>query len=294
MASILKKYYNIMPHYDNTAIIRDFTESLTIKRYTFKTVKTYKNALIQFLQAFPYKSPEEVTVKEIETFINQKVTQENISASYQKTLVGAIKFLYHEVLRKNYKFDYLYTDSREQKLPNVLSKEEIQKILDACSNIKHKAILATIYGCGLRLSEVLNLKIADIDSKRMLLKINQSKGNEDRYVPLPQNLLELLREYYKICLPKVYLFEGEKGGMYAARSVQNILKKCLLKTDIKKSVSVHTLRHTYATHLLEQGTDIRIIQMLLGHKNLKTTQIYTHISSPVIEQVSSPLESIQF
>lgn len=175
-----------------------------------------------------------------------------------------------------------------------LGKEEIQKILDSCSNIKHKAILATIYGCGLRFYELLNLKTTDIDSQRMLLKINQSKGNQHRYVPLPQNLVELLREYYKIYLPKVYLFQGEKGGMYSARSVQNILKKCLTKVNITKSVSVHTLRHTYATHLLEQGTDIRVIQTLLGHKNLKTTQIYTHISSSVIEQVSSPLESIRF
>ncbi len=283
-----------MPQYDNTAHIEDFTQLLTIKRYSFRTIKTYKNALIQFLRAFSHKNPEEITIKEIETFINQKVTQENISASYQKILVGAIKFLYHEVFRKNFKLDYLYPDRREYKLPNVLGKEEIQKILDSCSNIKHKAILATIYGCGLRLSELLNLKITDIDSKRMLLKINQSKGNQDRYVPLPQNLVELLREYYKIYLPKVYLFEGEKGGMYSARSVQNILKKCLTKVNITKSVSVNTLRHTYATHLLEQGTDIRVIQTLLGHKNLKTTQIYTHISSSVIEQVSSPLESIRF
>ncbi|MCX7728636.1 MAG: site-specific integrase [Bacteroidia bacterium] len=278
---------------NNTQLLEDFTQLLQIKRYAPNTIKTYKQALLQFLQAFPNQNAESITPADIEKFIYQKVNKEHISASYQKTLVGAIKFLYHEVLRKKYHLNYLYPDRHEHKLPQVFSVDEVQRIINSCTNLKHKAILATIYGCGLRISELLHLKVNDIDSKRMLLRIEQSKNKKDRYVPLPLSLLTLLREYYKLYQPKgAFLFEGQYGEKYSARSVQNILKDAMKKCKINKPASVHTLRHSYATHLLEKGTDIRIIQSLLGHKNIKTTQIYTHISATHIQKLNSPFDDL--
>lgn len=196
------------------------------------------------------------------------------------------------MLRKNYSLDYLYPERREYKLPVILSKEEVHSILSGITNLKHKAIISTLYACGLRLSEVLNLTLKDIDSYRMLVRVEQSKGKKDRYVPLPSNLLELLREYYKLYKPYYYLFEGQYRGKYAARSVQNVFKRAVQKAGVQKPVSVHTLRHSYATHLLESGVDVRIIQKLLGHASIKTTQIYTQVTNSKIQSVRSPFEDM--
>jgi site-specific recombinase XerD len=270
----------------------DFKKLLTIKRYSYRTIKSYSNALKTFFLYFEHKNPENINPSEIEQFINKMVLIDNISQSYQKVLVGSIKLFYNELLRKNYKLNYLYPDRPEKKLPVVLDKSEIQLLLNSIQNLKHRAILSVIYSAGLRLSEVIEMKLNDIDSKRMLIKIVQGKGKKDRYVMLSEKLLIILREYYKEYKPKEYLFEGQKGGKYSARSVQAIFKEALRNSKIKKEASVHTLRHSFATHLLESGTDIRIIQQLLGHSSLKTTQIYTQVSSSKISEIKSPLDYI--
>jgi len=270
----------------------DFKKLLTIKRYSYRTIKSYSNALKTFFLYFEHKNPEKINPSEIEQFINKMVLIDNISQSYQKVLVGSIKLFYNELLRKNYKLNYLYPDRPEKKLPVVLDKSEIQILLNSIQNLKHRAILSMIYSAGLRLSEVIEMKLNDIDSKRMLIKIVQGKGKKDRYVMLSEKLLIILREYYKEYKPKEYLFEGQKGGKYSARSVQAIFKEALRNSKIKKEASVHTLRHSFATHLLESGTDIRIIQQLLGHSSLKTTQIYTQVSSSKISEIKSPLDYI--
>lgn len=270
----------------------DFKKLLTIKRYSYRTIKSYSNALKTFFLYFEHKNPENIYPSEIEQFINKMVLIDNISQSYQKVLVGSIKLFYNELLRKNYKLNYLYPDRPEKKLPVVLDKSEIQLLLNSIQNLKHRAILSVIYSAGLRLSEVIEMKLNDIDSKRMLIKIVQGKGKKDRYVMLSEKLLIILREYYKEYKPKEYLFEGQKGGKYSARSVQAIFKEALRNSKIKKEASVHTLRHSFATHLLESGTDIRIIQQLLGHSSLKTTQIYTQVSSSKISEIKSPLDFI--
>jgi len=270
----------------------DFKKLLTIKRYSYRTIKSYSHALKSFFSHFEHKNPENINPSDIEQFINKMVLDYNISQSYQKVLVGAIKLFYNELLRKNYKLNYLYPDRPEKKLPVVLDKSEIQLLLNSIQNLKHRAILSMIYSAGLRLSEVIEMKLNDIDSKRMLIKIVQGKGKKDRYVMLSEKLLIILREYYKEYKPKEYLFEGQKGGKYSARSVQAIFKEALRKSNIKKKASVHTLRHSFATHLLESGTDIRIIQQLLGHSSLKTTQIYTQVSSSKISEIKSPLDYI--
>jgi site-specific recombinase XerD len=270
----------------------DFKKLLTIKRYSYRTIKSYSNALKTFFLYFEHKNPENINPSEIEQFINKMVLIDNISQSYQKVLVGSIKLFYNELLRKNYKLNYLYPDRPEKKLPVVLDKSEIQLLLNSIQNLKHRAILSVIYSAGLRLSEVIEMKLNDIDSKRMLIKIVQGKGKKDRYVMLSEKLLIILREYYKEYKPKEYLFEGQKGGKYSARSVQAIFKEALRNSKIKKEASVHTLRHSFATHLIEQGTDIRIVKEILGHKDIRTTQIYTHISSANISKVKNPFDSM--
>ncbi len=269
----------------------DFKKLLTIKRYSYRTIKSYSNALKIFLDAFPKQEPDSITTCEIEKFLNSMVTEKKISQAYQKVLVGAIKLFFNELLRKSYKLNYLYPDRTENKLPNVLDKSEVQLLINSIQNLKHRTIIALIYSAGLRLNEVIDLKVNDIDSKRMLIKIVQSKGKKDRYVMLSERILSLLREYYKDYKPKEYLFEGQKGDKYSARSIQSIFKQALRKAKISKEASVHTLRHSFATHLLESGTDIRVIQQLLGHSSIKTTQIYTQVSSSKIANVMSPFDS---
>ena len=169
-------------------------------------------------------------------------------------------------------------------------KKNVVKLIKVTSNLKHKTILLLIYSAGLRLGELLNLKLGDIDSETMKIHIRQSKGKKDRYIMLSENALKLLREYYKLYKPKVYIIEGQKGGKYSPKSVQNIFKAALKKAGIKKKATVHTLRHSFATHLLDEGTDIRYIQELLGHRKLETTQIYTHVSSHSINKIKSPAD----
>ena len=174
----------------------------------------------------------------------------------------------------------------------MLSEEEVTLILNATQNLKHKALLITIYSAGLRISEVINLKIKDIDSQRMQIRVEQGKGKKDRYTLLSAKNLQLLRKYFIEYKPKIWLFEGANGEMYSKKSIQIMLKKAVDKVGIKKHITVHTLRHSFATHLLEAGTDLRYIQSLLGHANSKTTEIYTHITTKGFDQIKSPLDNL--
>jgi len=196
---------------------------------------------------------------------------------------------------KREKLPYVYIDRpfKEKILPTVLSEEEVKQIINCVSNLKHKAILLTIYSAGLRISEAVNLKIADIDSKRKVIIIKDAKGKKDRNSLLSEKLLVVLREYFKQYKPKIWLFEGQFGGRYSDRSIQNVFRKACIDAKIMKKVSVHSLRHSFATHLLERGTDLRYIQELLGHSSSKTTEIYTHITRKGMEQVKSPLDNFE-
>lgn len=194
------------------------------------------------------------------------------------------------VFDQTLKIDYLFPKRTEQKLPKYLNREEVKKILAVVENLKHKAILSLLYGCGLRLTEVINLQINNIDSNNVVININQPKGKKDRQVMLPQALLPLLKAYFKKYRLKAYLFEGQSRLRYSPRSVQIVLKEAAAKAKITKKVSPHILRHSFATHLLENGTDIRYIQQLLGHNSLNTTQIYTHITDVAKQRVQSPLD----
>lgn len=269
-----------------------FVQLLQVKRYSTSSIDTYVSAFRQFLMHFVDTDVDSFNKKQIEHYLNYMVTNRKISVSYQKQLVAAIKFWYQDVLGKKMQLDYLYPDRGEFKIPVVFSQAEVKLILANCENLKHKAILATVYSCGLRVSELTNLKITDIDSNTMTVTIRQSKGNRDRVVVLAEKLLILLRDYFKEYKPKEYLFEGRTNGRYSERSVQQLLKQLLAKLKINKQGSVHSLRHSYATHLIEQGTDVRFVKDLLGHKSIKTTLIYTHLTDPAKRKIKSPLDNL--
>ena len=276
---------------DSETILKILQNRLKLQRYANNTIKSYCSYTQVFLEQMEkYNSLDEIPISEIELFINRKVIQENISASYQRSLVGAIKKVFELVENQKIELNYLYPKRKVNKLPTFFSQEEVRNLLNATENLKHKAILTTIYSCGLRLSELINLKITDIKSESDLLLIRQSKGNKDRIVALPDKLLELLREYYKVYQPKDFLFEGLKGMQYSDRSVQLILKNALNKSGVISKGSVHTLRHSYATHLIKSGIDVRVVQELLDHNDIRTTMIYTHITDVDKKNTPSPLD----
>ncbi len=276
---------------DSETIIQTLSTRLATQRYANNTIKSYCGYAQIFLDyMMQYSNLNQIPISEIEAFINKKVLTDQISASYQRSLVGAIKKIYELVNNQKIELDYLYPKRNETKLPIFFSQEEIRKILNSCENVKHKAILTTIYSCGLRLSELINLKIYDVKSDTNLLLIRQSKGNKDRMVSLPDKLILLLREYYIEYKPKTYLFEGIGGKQYSERSVQLILKKAIKQVKIGTNGSVHTLRHSFATHLIKSGIDIRVVQELLGHNDIRTTMIYTHITDVDKKSTPSPLD----
>ncbi|MDF2934184.1 MAG: putative integrase/recombinase y4qK [Chryseobacterium sp.] len=268
-----------------------FRQKLEIARYSPSTIKTYISTLASFFKAIHNVSVEEVDENVVEKYIYREIKEKNISQSYQKHILGSIKLFYEVVFNRKFSLSHLYPKRVEHSLPKYLNKEDILKMLNLTENLKHKSIISLLYGCGLRVSELVNLKITDIDSNAGIISIIQSKGKKDRYVMLPQSVLPLLREYFKNNSPKIYLFEGSVGEQYSARSVQQIVKQAALKAKIPKPVTPHILRHSFATHLIENGTDIRYVQELLGHSSLLTTQIYTHITDLKKRKIQSPLDT---
>lgn len=282
-----------IPTIDNIEQIQKFKNWLLSKRYSQNTIKTYSEALGTFLYFFKDKTIEEITHEDFIIFNNDYILKNNLSASYQNQIVNAIKLFYSRIQNKKIDMDSIHRPRREKLLPNVLSKAEVKQILTAHVNLKHRVMLSLIYSCGLRRSELLNLKPGDIDSKRNLIFIHQAKGKKDRIAPLSPKILDMLREYYVGYKPKIWLFEGyRKGEPYSEKGLQNVLKVALQKTGIQKPVTLHWLRHSYATHLLESGTDLRYIQELLGHSSSKTTEIYTHVSTKSLQQIRSPFDDL--
>ena len=217
----------------------------------------------------------------------------NFSASFQNQVVKSIKLFYKTIENNKIEIDLIHCPKRARVLPNVLSKEEVKEILHAHVNMKHRTMLSLIYSCGLRCNELLKLKPLDIDSKRNLIIIKQAKEKKDRIVPLSPKILEMLRNYYNAFKPIHYLFERQNAGKpYDARSLQLVLKQALKKVKNQKPVTLHWLRHSYATHLLENGTDLRYIQELLEHSHSTTTEIYTHVSTKSIQNITSPFDTL--
>jgi integrase/recombinase XerD len=270
-----------------------FQAWLLSKRYSTSTMKTYCDALRVFFAFYNNVSIQHITIQHIIQFNNEYIIARDLSISYQNQFVNALKLFYLIIENNNIIIENIARPRREHRLPNVLSKEEVKLLLSTLRNFKHRTMLSLLYSCGLRSGELLNLQPIHIDSKRNVIIIKQSKGKKDRIVPLSTKILEMLREYYRLYKPQKYLFEGLTiGEQYDSRSLQLVLKQAVQKAGIQKPVTLHWLRHSYATHLLESGTDLRYIQELLGHNSSKTTEIYTHVSTKNIQQIKSPFDDL--
>lgn len=269
-----------------------FIQQLQLKGYSQNTIKTYGNELISFLKMFKNYEVNKISKVKIRKYLVYCSQELKLSEFTINSRMNAIKFYYEKVL---FQPKVIYDIPRPKTplvLPKVLSIREVKDLLEATDNYKHKTILKSIYGIGLRVSEVVNLKIGDLDTDRMLVHIKGAKGKKDRISVLPESLVDSLRVYYKQYEPKVYLFENRFGEQMSKRSVQMIFKNGMNKIKSHKKVGVHSLRHSFATHLLESGTDVVLIQQLLGHNNIKTTLSYTHVSKKSILNITSPLDNL--
>lgn len=262
--------------------------------YSPHTQRAYLRCVRDFVR-FCGQSPEKLTVVDIDKY-QKSLIRRKVSWDYFNQTVCALRFFYRTTLRRNWAIDHLPYQRRRRRLPVVLSQSEVAALFDAYQSEKHRTIMMTIYAGGLRIQEVCHLQPDDIDSKRMVLHVRQGKGRRDRYVMLSERLLKTLRTYWKNATPRPgkWLFPGPNPEKHLTeRSVQRALKVARLRAGISKPVSAHSLRHCFATHLLEHGTDIRIIKDLLGHKHLRTTMIYTHVSFDTIRQTKSPLDFLE-
>lgn len=276
----------------NQAAYRAMHQQLKLKKYSPSTIRVYLgefNHLLSLLKDFPV---HKMTPKRLKDYFLYCVEKEKMAERKLNGKINAIKFYFEQVLNRPKMFFDIPRPKKPQTLPKALSKKEVKRIFSVTTNIKHLLALQLAYGMGLRVSETVNIKVRDIDSERMVVHIRGAKGKKDRYVPLPESLLELLRRYYLEYRPEDYLLEGQYGGQYSKVSVQHIFKTAMRKARIYKTIGIHGLRHSYATHLLESGADMRFIQELLGHNSIKTTQIYTKVTPRSLSKIVSPLDTL--
>ena len=278
--------FTIMPDH-----LERFERWMREKRLANNTIHTYVAVTRKFLTYMNAKRASEISPLWIQRFNYDRIVAENHSISYQNQCINGIK-KYLDFLGHPLEIGSLQRPRKPRRLPEVLSQDEVRRLLEVTANIKHKNLLMLVYSAGLRIGEALSLELKDIDSKRMLIHIRGAKGKKDRYTLLSEKLLLSLREYYKTYRPKKLLFEGQNGGKYTAVSARQILQRSVAKAGITKRVRMHTLRHSFATHLLESGTDIRYIQVLLGHNDPKTTMIYTHVSERHLGNLKNPLDML--
>ncbi|HKK63168.1 MAG TPA: site-specific integrase [Bacteroidales bacterium] len=269
-----------------------YLEKLKIRRYSESTIKTYSAYFLDYMIAFSEQDLNAITKEQINSYILSLIKDKRISVSQQNQRINAIKFYYEKVLGREKKYFNIDRPRHEKKLPDIISKAEVSSMIKKTKNIKHRCIIVVIYSCGLRRSEALELRLEDIDSNRMMIKIRGAKGKKDRYVQLAKYTLDILREYYKEYRPKEWVFEGQGGMKYSAESIVKIIKHAGKMAGISKRVYPHILRHSFATHHLEQGTDLRYIQEWLGHNSSKTTEIYTHVSKTNFDQFHNPIDGI--
>jgi site-specific recombinase XerD len=280
-------------HPVNLAALKRMHELLLLKAYSPNTIKTYCNEFSQLLYLLKDSPVDSLTPKRLRAYFLYCITKLKLSENLIHSRMNAVKFYFEQVLRREkIFFEEIPRPKKKSTLPKVISKNDIVKIFAQVNNLKHLLMLKLCYGMGLRVSEIVNLKITDIDSRRMLVLIESAKGKKDRCVPLPASILDDLRIYYRTYCPKIYLFEGQYGGQYAIRSVQSVFKNAMRKAKINKVVGIHGLRHSYATHLLECGTDMVFIRKLLGHKDIKTTEIYAKVSNRQLGNIKSPLDDL--
>lgn len=280
-------------HSESLKALADAEQKLILKAYSSHTIKTYKAELALFFRYFEKFDLKSITKDQIESYIFYLISKYKIGESKQNCAINAIKFYYEGVLGMPREYYNIQRPKRSNMLPNVLSREEVLKLINSPNNLKHKAMLYTIYASGLRMSELLNLRINDIRSGEGYIFVKGGKGKKDRRTVLSEVLLNLLREYYKGYKPSYWLFEGQDGGKYSAKSVQAIFRKAQQDSGVNPWATPHTLRHSFATHLLESGENLRNIQILLGHESTKTTEIYTHVIQVDNKKMRSPLDMME-
>lgn len=267
--------------------IQHFIQEMKRRNYSQNTIDNYSSCVKVFFEQSTKDHPKNINEQDIKVFLAQPGM-----VNTQRNYHSAIKKFYEICLGQKEKFKYIPYARKDRKLPIVLSQDEVQKMFSVCENLKHKVILALLYSCGLRVSELINLRWADIDRSRMIINIIQAKGNKDRQVMLTPQLIPLLEKYYKEYKSKVYVLNGQFSLRYSDKSVGEVVKQLASKAGINKRVYTHLMRHCSFTHMVENGTDINLIQRIAGHSNVKTTSIYTHISHNLISKIQSPLANI--
>lgn len=291
---LLESLFWSQNHAVHIAIPETYLKSLKAANYSKSTIHHYYQsfALFVYVVQVQGKHLTDVTTSEVNNLVLQISTANKYSTSATHIMINAVLYYYRTVLKlPQYKTE-IQRPQKEHTLPKVLSKEDIEKILNHCANLKHKTMLVMLYSAGLRAGEIIDLKVNDIDSKRKVIFIRKAKGFKDRTVMLSDKLRDLLRNYYIEYKPSTYLFEGQYGDQYSQSSMRKVLKEAAKKAGLRESPTLHWLRHSFATHLLEAGTDLRYIQQLLGHSSSKTTEIYTYVSTKHISQIKSPLDDL--
>ena len=279
-------------HPANQQTYLGLNEQLTLKKYSESTRRIYLAEFQHLLSLLDDYYVGDLNPKRLKDYFLYCLKVEKMSERKMNGKINAIKFFFEQVLHRPKMFFDIQRPKKPRTLPKMLSKTEVKKLFRVTTNLKHRVALQLCYGMGLRVSEVVNLKIVDIDSKRMVVHVRGAKGKKDRYVPLPKTILPELRQYYLEYRPKQYLFEGQYGNAYAKSSLQQVFRYAMQKANIKKEIGIHGLRHSYATHLLESGADMRFIQELLGHNSIKTTQVYTKVTPRSKSKITSPLENM--
>jgi integrase/recombinase XerD len=288
---IYSKPGNVIPAQYEAAVTA-LEQVLLLKRYSWRTIKSYKNCFRQFIRHYDDLMPSQITRRQINDYLAILVKERNVSVSHQGQVMSAIKMFYASVLEQEDKISGLFQPKKPQKLPKVLTEEEVSALLRAVDNPKHRCLLMLIYSGGLRLGEAINLRLPDLQPEKNRLFVRAGKGNKDRCTILSEKAWQHLKTYIEVYKPVDWVFEGANGGQYSERSVQELFTKAKFRSMINPEATVHTLRHSFATHLLEKGVDLRYIQELLGHASTKTTEIYTHITKKGWNKIQSPLDSL--
>lgn len=276
----------------NQPAIHRYYDTLSLRAYSPNTIRTYVNEFAAYLVHLGTTAAENQSPEQVRDYLLYCTRTLRLNEAHIHSRLNAIKFYYDQILRREKFFVDIPRPKKPSTLPKAIAREDIKKMLDTTLNLKHNTMLRLCYGMGLRVSEIINLRIVDIDSRSMQVHIVRAKGKKDRYIPLPASILDQLRAYFSQYKPKEYLFEGQWGGPYSARSAQKVFHQALERARINKQTGIHSLRHSYATHLLEAGTNIELIQKLLGHSDLKTTFIYTRVAAVQAQLVQSPLDRL--
>lgn len=274
-------------YYPSQDPIVKLKQEMKLRQFSQKTVKSYCYYITNCLQ-WSNKNARDVNTDDIRRYL-EKLADSRKSASTLNSAYSALQFYFEKILRRRF-FTNIPRAKKDKKLPEVLTKEEVKRILDAINNVKHKLLLGFMYSSGLRVSEVVNARVGDLNFSGKILTVRQGKGNKDRITILSEKIAGVLEKYVKNKDSNSFVFESERGGKLTERTAQKVFSNALLASGIKRDVSCHSLRHSFATHLLEAGTDIRYIQELLGHAKLATTQIYTHVAGNNLKNIKSPLD----